>query len=69
MKIEKTKEMVRCRLRNMFSILTIFVDFLATKPTKIPISLSKLISIFPYVARFARTYSKSETFLSDCQTQ
>ena len=66
MKIEKTKEMVRCRLRNMFSILTIFSDFLSMKCFKIPISLSKLILIW---ARFARTYSKSETILSDFQTQ
>ena len=54
--------MVRCRLRNIFSISPIFSDLCTTKPIKIPISLRKLISIFPYLARFDRTCSKVRHF-------
>ena len=50
------KEMGRWRLWILFSISSIFTDFLATKSFKIPISLSTLMLIFPNVARFARTY-------------
>ena len=43
---EKLMKMVRWRLRNVLSILTIFYDFLAVKCFQIPISLSKFITIF-----------------------
>ena len=56
--MKETKEMVRWRLRNTFSILPIFNDFLAIKLIKIPISLSKLLSKFPNVAHYVHKYTK-----------
>ena len=53
-KLEETIEMVRWRLRILFSISPILTDFLATKPIKIPISLWKLI--------FAHTFSEMRHF-------
>ena len=52
------KKLVRWRFRNMFSILSIFYDFLAMKFFKIPISLSKLQLKFHNDARFARIDEK-----------
>lgn len=40
-------KMARCRLRSMISIWSIFADFLSVKCIKIPITLNKLILIFP----------------------
>lgn len=53
-KLGKFDEMVRCRLRNVLSILTISNDFLAMECFQIPISLSKLIIII-----FLVLFSKS----------